>query len=99
MRLYRALRGCSCGSRGFRQGPDDGHNSEVVDPSCGSRGFRRVPLEKKEKTDPKPTFPMAVFSLLQLVLPAVALAAGAGKPHVFFLLVDDCNLLHFILFP
>ena len=26
MRLYRALRGCSCGSRGFRRGPDDGHN-------------------------------------------------------------------------
>ena len=26
MRLYRALRGYSCGSRGFLRGPDDGHN-------------------------------------------------------------------------
>jgi len=28
MRLYRALKGCSCGSRGVRRGPNDGHNGE-----------------------------------------------------------------------
>ena len=27
MSLYRALNGYSCGSRGFRRGPDDGHKS------------------------------------------------------------------------
>ena len=26
MYLYRSLRGCSYGSRGFPRGPDDGHN-------------------------------------------------------------------------
>ena len=30
MRLYRALRGCSCGSRGFRRGPDDGRHVDAV---------------------------------------------------------------------
>ena len=37
MRLYRALRGCSCGSRGFRRGPDDGHNHRQGATSSTSR--------------------------------------------------------------
>ena len=37
MRLYRALRGCSCGSRGFRRGPDDRHNHRQGATSSTSR--------------------------------------------------------------
>ena len=37
MRLYRALRGCSCGSREFRRGPDDGHNHRQGATSSTSR--------------------------------------------------------------
>ena len=37
MRFYRALRGCSCGSRGFRRGPNDGHNHRQGATSSTSR--------------------------------------------------------------
>ena len=37
MRLYRALRGYSCGSRGFRRGPDDGQNHRQGATSSTSR--------------------------------------------------------------
>ena len=37
MRLYRALRGYSCGSRGFLRGPDDGHNHRQGAASSTSR--------------------------------------------------------------
>ena len=37
MRLYPALRGYSCGSRGFLRGPDDGHNHRQGATSSTSR--------------------------------------------------------------
>ena len=37
MRLYRALRGYSCGSRGFRRGPDGGQNHRQGATSSTSR--------------------------------------------------------------
>jgi len=46
MRLYFALRGCSCGSSGFRRGPDDGHNHRQGATSSTSRTLRNESHEK-----------------------------------------------------
>ncbi len=108
MRLYRALRGCSCGSRGFRRGPDDGHNhrqgaltSRLTTPQGGSfepGKFGAVNLDGCVELGPTERAPCAGQRIVRRVL------AGESPPSVFAIAVlrtyycripsgrDDCDV-------